>query len=208
MRYLIMFCFLLLPFIIVADDDYPLGVEIPVAGLGLNNAEFTQAANATLKRYGWEYASKSDTHIAATVRGRTPLDVKYVDGKKVTITYREEYSEHKFYRRLRLLRKHVTIGLSDCRSKGYSALDVATKARRNMVNALAQSNWVIDKTDESGMVAKSVGNGRIEIQVSYDGTHTMKRWDEIEEEYTEPGSDRYIQKVNTVLNDLRARCGR
>ena len=200
---------MLLPLSFAAHaSEYPQGIDIPVAGLGLSNTEIADAAKATLKHFGWEFSSTSDTSLTASVRGRTKLDVNFAGGEKVSFKYQEEYSDHKFFRRLRLIRKHGTLHLTDCGLTPGEGVDAATSARRSLVFALAKSNWIVVSTSESKIVARSPGNGRIEAGVSGGGTVSMKRWDEIEEEYTDPDRDRYISKIYKVYEQQQARCGR
>lgn len=207
MRKILLMLFLSLSITVSADDDYPQGIEIPVTGLNLSNSEIREAAKATLQRFGWTFSDKSDTLITASVSGRTKMDVDFSSGQNVSFKYQEGYSEHKYFRRLRLLRKHMTITMSDCTTRGQTELDAATKVRRNLVYTLAKSNWVVVKTGDNKIVAKSTGNGRIETSVAADGSFKMKRWDEIEEEYTDPDRDRYIRKLLTTYDRQVVRCG-
>lgn len=208
MRNLLFILLLSVSFTTQANLGYKARVEVPIAGLGFSKSEISSAVQEALKHYRWSVAGKTDTSITANIKGRTPIDIDFSSDQKITIGYRTKKTEHKLNRRLMNLRRATLINLTDCKINSTGELDAATKQRRNVVHSLLKARWDIKSVASNRIIGKSPGNGRVEVDIDSDGNVKMQRWDEMESEYTDPGSDRYLQKVKKVYNGQLSKCSK
>lgn len=208
MRKLLIILFFSISWSLYANLGYENFSEIPITGLGLNKSDIKTAVQEGLRSYGYDQESESESSLSASYRGRYPFDVDFSSDQKITMTYRTKSVEYKLNRRLEKLKKFALTYLLDCGRTGHAGLDTNTKVKRNLAYALTRVGWTIKKLDANKMTARSPGNGRVEVTFSSDGAFKMQRWDEMENDYTNPDRDRYLHKVSRAYDRQSAICAR
>lgn len=220
MKKLLVLLFLFASFgVNAAYDDYKDHVIVSAATLQFKAAEIKMAVKEAFENYGWEATSETDTSITGMLPGRrggftSTVQVSFSDTNSITIKYltTHDNKQYKFYKRLLSIRAVMMVKLTDCKNvnmkKSNSEVSSDVALRRNLLYAFYKYNWIIKSITKSKIVGELAARGRLEADISADGTVRVRHWDEIEEEYTDPARDGYVRRIKSVLGTQQSRCAK
>ena len=201
------------------DDDYPDQIVVSTATLEFKIPEIKKAVIEGLDAYGWQTSAETDTSVTGMLPNRrggftSTIEVSFADPDSISIKYLTEHDRetYKFYKRLLNIRAKTMIQLTDCRNPGMkksnSAISSDLAQRRNLMYAFYKYNWIITSITKSKIVGALVSRGRLEADIAESGKVSIRHWDELEEEYTNPAKDGYVRRVRTVLDTQQRRCAK
>ncbi len=215
MRKLLLLLFILSSFIVQADsDNYPAQVTFPTATLELKSSDIKQATLDAFYFYGWQPDGETDTSLTGNLRGlgKSKVEVNFSGVDSISIKYLTEHdrSSYKFYRRLLSIKTALMVSLLDCKKANLNQKDSTASpdltVRRNLVYAFYKYNWIINSITASRVTASLPARGRMEADISEDGSVRIRRRDELEDEYTNEARDGYVRRVRSVFNNQQRRC--
>ena len=220
MKKLLVFLFLFASFGVNAgDDDYSDRVVISTATLEFKTTEIKSAVKKAFDAYGWQTSSETDTSVTGMLPGRrggftSTVKVSFPNPDSLEIKYLTDHDRenYKFYKRLLNIRAKTMVQLTDCKNpdmkKSNSAISADLALRRNLMYAFYKYNWIITSVTKSKIIGALATRGRLEADISDNGTVRIRHWDEIEEEYTDPARDGYVRKIESVLATQQRRCAK
>jgi len=201
------------------DDDYPDKLVIPTTTLEFKPVEIKVAVKAAFSAYGWEASDETDTSIRGKLPGKrggftSTVQVDFSAPESIVIKYLTEHDRenYKFYKRLLNIRAIAMVKLTDCKNpdmkKSNSEISSELALRRNLMYAFYKYKWNITSITKSKIKASLAARGRMEADISVDGAVSVRHWDEIEEEFTDPANDGYVRRIKSVLDTQQRRCAK
>jgi len=217
MRKLLLGLFLFASFNLqAAYDEYANNVVISTATLGFSSAQLKKGVEEAFSTYGWSIVGQSETTMKGDLKGggSSVVEVNFSNPAAIKIQYLTEHDSenYKFYKRLLNIRARMMVYLTDCTNKDMQQTNTTVKSdvalRRNLMYAFYKYNWIIKSISETEITAALAARGRLEAKINESGKVSIRRWDEVEEAWTDPDRDNYVRRVSNVLNQQQMRCSK
>jgi hypothetical protein len=197
-----------------AFGEYDSKVSNSVAHLGFTKSDIMVAIKYAMGAYRWKTENETENSVVGNLKGTGAAKVKAeISGDTVTISFltKHDMQNYRYYKWLLNIQATMMVYLTDCKSKDLtstSSIDPATRVRRNLIFAFYKYHWRISEFTESRIVASLTNRGRIEADYSANGLDKIRRWDDIDEAYTNPDEDGYVRRIKDLFERQQSSCAR
>lgn len=210
--------FVLIIFIIsvntYAFDEYPSKVSNSVAHLGFSNSDIIQAIKDAMGVYRWRTENVTENSIDGDLKGTGTAKVRAeISGDTVMIRFltQHDMQNYKYYKWLLNIQATMMVFLNDCKNnaiKNTGSADPAMLVRRNLLYAFYKYHWRLSELSDNRIVVSLPNKGRVEADYSANGLERIRRWDDIDEVYTDPDEDGYIRRIKDLFERQQGLCAR
>jgi hypothetical protein len=212
MRKLFLFLIVIISTNTYAFGEYDSQVTFSVAHLGFTTPDIMKAINVAMERYHWQTEEQTENSVVGNLNGSGDAKVKAeISGDTVTIRFltQHDMQNYKYFKWLLNIKATMMVYLNDCKNKDLKSAattDPAIVTRRNLVYAFYKYNWRLSELGEHRIVASLPARGRVEADYTASGLDRIRRWDEIEGDYTDPAADGYVRRIKRLFERQQALC--